>query len=180
MFSPQISSHNPAMTGYNWPLFSNRHWSTLVFCGQHRQQGSPVLCTKICFPVCNILLLNKMNISTDNFDPPAGDVERIKNEFNAGLDKLTFNCRNTIHGLTKYAESRIAYAATIADELEKRIRKVGSLSFYCVVECLKQAALFIFAGFDGQKCWKCLHSVVFKKPQTALFGKLHAAPGRCD
>ena len=111
---------------------TNMNYSTLVICKPHQTQNSLASRDKriqSCSLVWPFYSVNKMNFSPDSFESSSNAVERIKNEFNAGLDKLTFNCRNTIHGLTKYAESRIAHAQTIVDALEERIYKVSLCLF---------------------------------------------------
>ena len=47
--------------------------------------------------------------------------ERVKNEFTQGLEKLTFNCKNTITSLTEYARLRTAFAPGVVAALEAKI-----------------------------------------------------------
>jgi pre-mRNA cleavage complex 2 protein Pcf11 len=47
--------------------------------------------------------------------------ERVKKEFAQGLEKLTFNCKNTITSLTEYARLRILFAQGVVSALEEKI-----------------------------------------------------------
>ena len=115
--------------------------------------------------------MNKMDLSSENFIISPSDSERITKEFNEGLDKLTFNCRNTIHGLTKYASTRTNLAPVIANLLEIRIYKVILIAIaVTLLVCTScKTPLFVSARFNCKKYWQAVYPALFNKVKTSFF-----------
>jgi hypothetical protein len=66
----------------------------------------------------NCTLTNPPILLSTTLDPES---KRVKNEFTQGLEKLTFNCKNTNTSLTEYARLRAAFAPGVVADLEEKI-----------------------------------------------------------